>query len=358
MNNLTLAGFSTSEWRGKPFLQCRHCAFDTFDYTRMTLHQRRVHPDAPVPPELATPLEEWVIQERQLHRFRKFRESPPKVLLGITTWNSKEASVPAARALLMERDRLRAMGGNAHICWVDNNSVDGTAQAVDQEFRNTGTHCIAVPWNSGQSHSRNLIADYAKEWGADFILFVDGDVEVIPYSSYAMTLYLLGMGGVSVIGFSPYSYSTGPGALVTESCRQIYDWMIYKKEYTTCLTQFGLFRRSLFDCCRFEETGPFLGAGWGAEDDEFYIQMVTQGYTMRRIEYHNYIHRGAHTSVGRLGADAVMANFDARRKFIREKWRGVPEAQPYVNHIMATDIRGFSKAMEKQVAQTSQPVLS
>jgi hypothetical protein len=358
MNNMLLAGYSTSEWRGKTQYRCMNCSLDTFDRGRMIQHRRREHPDIAIPPELDMPLEEWVVQERAKCTFKQYRNTPPNVLIGFTTWNSRDASVPAARAIQEERDRMEAMGAVCRVCWVDNHSTDGTAHAVEQEFKDGTTYTEHVPWNSGQSHSRNIIADYAKGWGADFILFVDGDVQVIPYSAYAMTVFMLRMGGVSVLGFSPFNFSREPGDMVSDSCRYIHDWMIHNKEYATCLTQFGMFRRTLFDCCRFEETGPFLGAGWGAEDDEFYIQMVTQGFTMRRIEYHNYIHRGVHTSVGRLGADAVQKNFAERKRIIQEKWKGNITARPYVQRIVSTDIVGFSKSMEKQVEMDKEATIA
>ena len=74
------------------------------------------------------------------------------------------------------------------LCVCDNGSRDDTAdamRALESQF-DLPYRLILNPRNLGNSIARNQIIDYMLETDADYLLMMDGDIEIVPFSSFAM----------------------------------------------------------------------------------------------------------------------------------------------------------------------------
>lgn len=151
--------------------------------------------------------------------------------------------------------------------------------------------------NLGNSIARNQIIDDMLTCGADYLLFMDGDIEIVPFSSFAMLRYMentgarLGCIGADSYGQSLYRNRATP-FLYTIDGAQI--------ETTNLIawTQYGLFRREVFEASvRFDHTEPFDRAGWGFEDNDLAFQMDLKGFLSQRFFGMVYLHRNARSSM-------------------------------------------------------------
>ena len=101
--------------------------------------------------------------------------------------------------------------------------------------------------NRGSSVARNQIIDYAVGAAdADYLLFMDGDIEIVPFSSYAMLRHMenngrrLGCIGADSFWHSPERARTTPYFFTLQGQR-------IDTTNLVAWTQYGLFRREVFD---------------------------------------------------------------------------------------------------------------
>ncbi|MFO1429864.1 MAG: glycosyltransferase [Candidatus Competibacteraceae bacterium] len=262
--------------------------------------------------------------------FQKGRESGMlpgrRILLALLTWNTKDVSLDSVHAYLREAKLLQRLGQEPYLCVCDNGSTDGTAAALRelQAEIDIPHRFICNDSNRGNSVARNQIIDYLLECGADYLLFMDGDIEIVPFSSFAMLRYLenqgerLGCIGACSAGQTPYRERASAAF-----------YSIEQVETTNLVawTQYGMFRRQLFEeGIRFDEAGPFTGPGWGFEDNDLAFQIDLKAYANQRFFGMTYLHRDARSSVRimkSLGLD-VHSLYTERKRYMIDKWAGVP----------------------------------
>jgi glycosyltransferase involved in cell wall biosynthesis len=251
-----------------------------------------------------------------------------RILLSLLTWNTCAVSLDSLRAHVEEARMLRRLGHLPFVCVVDNGSTDGTAEAIealapqiDVPFR-----FIVNPANLGISVGRNQLLHHMRAIDADYWLMLDGDIEIVPFSSLAMLRYMesqgerLGCIGADSGGQSPRRDQATPVLYAIDPARtQTVDLVAW--------TQYGLFRRAVFDAgVRFDEAGPFSAAGWGFEDNDLAFEMEVRGFVNQRFFGMVYLHRALSSSIRIMreqGID-VEALYQARRQRVVEKWQDVP----------------------------------
>lgn len=250
------------------------------------------------------------------------------VLLALLTWNTRDVSLDSVRAYLREAGLLRRLGHRPVLCVCDNGSADGTPEAlralepeVDIPFR-----WVLNPTNLGNSIARNQILDVMNEFNADYVLMMDGDIEVIPFSSVAMLRHMenhgsrLGCLGADSMGQSRDRARTTRALFAVDPART-------ETTNVVAWTQYGLFRREVFDGgVRFDESDPFAGPGWGFEDNDLAFQMDVKGYLNQRFYGAVYLHRDARSSIRNMRAQQIdpQVPYERRRRYILEKWASVP----------------------------------
>jgi glycosyltransferase involved in cell wall biosynthesis/SAM-dependent methyltransferase len=274
------------------------------------------------------------------------RKTPPKkrILLALLTWNTRTISMDSVSALLREARMLTRIGCEPALCVCDNGSTDGTQEALRSiEPQIDIRHSFILNGkNLGNSVARNQIIDCMLKCGADYLLFTDGDIEIVPFSSFAMFRYMencghnLGCIGADSASQTPVKERTTPYLFSAEN--------LQKEEIDlVAWTQYGMFRRAVFENgIRFDENVAFYGPGWGFEDNDLAFQMAVKGFRNQRFFGMVYLHRAAQSSIRimrELGIDP-RALYDKRKQYVLDKWSGVPliNSGP-LNYIRRVEIR-------------------
>lgn len=264
--------------------------------------------------------------------FSKGAPAPPvrrTILLSLLTWNTMEPSLESLAAHVREARMLRRLGHDARICVVDNGSTDGTAEQLrNLEGKIDVPHRFILNGeNLGNSRARNQIIAHLLETGADYVLFVDGDIEIVPFSSFVMLTHMESSGR-SLGCFGAYSFTCTPERdKATPVLFSLAGCQIHTSD-ALAWTQYGIFRREMFeDGIRFDEEGPFGEPGHGLEDVDFAFQMNQLNYLNQYFSGICYLHRNMSSSVGLLSRQGLnpTERYYSRRDYVLQKWENVPE---------------------------------
>ncbi len=253
---------------------------------------------------------------------------PKKVTLALLTWNTRDISLESLAAFAREAATLKRLGHEASIVVCDNGSTDGLPDALRAagERLEVEHHFILNDGNRGSSVARNQIIDHFLERGGDYLFFMDGDIEVVPFSSFAMLRHmedsgrLLGCVGAHMYGQSPLRARATPFLYSLDGLK-------LRDEELLAWTQYGLFRREVFEAgVRFDVAHPFDREGWGCEDNDLAFQMTVKGFRIQCFEGMTYLHRNMHSSMRILRALGVdpAANYETRKRYVIQKWAGTP----------------------------------
>jgi hypothetical protein len=252
-----------------------------------------------------------------------------RVVLALLTWNTRDISIDSVRALAAEARMLRRLGHQPFICVCDNGSTDGTPEALrDIEPEIDVPHTFILNRsNQGSSVARNRMIDYmTRECDADYLLFTDSDIELVPFSSFAMLRHMEDAGRV-LGGLGAFSHDhTTERASATPYLFNIEPSLV-EAVATVVTTGYGMFRREVFAAgVRFEASGPFDSPGWGFEDNDLAFQLLVNGFAIRRFRGIQFLHRSVCSSIPllrRMGCDPADA-FSRRKQHLIDKWAGVP----------------------------------
>ena len=248
-----------------------------------------------------------------------------RIMLSLLSWNTKEFVLDSLEAYLREAAMLKRLGCEPFVVVCDNGSIDGTRDALrrlDKEIE-IPHEFILNDINKGSSVARNQMIDLMLRRKDDYILMSDGDIEIVPHSSFAMMRYmeeqgrLLGCLGPHSSGFSPDRARTTKFQFDLTKCRK-------ENVNYVAWTQYGMFRRAVFDGgIRFDENKPFSEEGWGFEDNDLAFQMIEKNYQIQVFTGMIYLHRNVHSSIRVMkanGSDPVL-NYENRRKYMVNKWQ-------------------------------------
>jgi GT2 family glycosyltransferase len=252
-----------------------------------------------------------------------------RVTLALLTWNTRDISADSFRALAREAATLRRLGHEPSIVVCDNGSVDGTAETLREIAAGLDVphKLILNEVNRGNSVARNQIIDQALgEFGADYLLFTDGDIELVPFSSFAMLRHMENSGSrLGCVGANSFHHTTERRR--TTPYLFSVAGMIVEPANDVAWTQYGLFRREVLEAgVRFDESAPFDREGWGFEDNDLAFQMEMKGFANQRYTGMTYLHRNVHSSLRNMrhrGVDCAHITAQ-RRQYVIDKWAGTP----------------------------------
>jgi glycosyltransferase involved in cell wall biosynthesis len=252
-----------------------------------------------------------------------------RLVLALLTWNTRAISVESLHAHIAEARMLQRLGQQPMLCVVDNGSNDGTPdalRALEAEMEDIPHRFIFNRHNLGNSVARNQIIDAVLDWDADYLLFIDGDIELVPFSSFAMLRYMENQGHVVGCIGADSRWQTPDRGRSNQSWYSIDDTAIQTTNLVAW-TQYGMFRRALFDeGVRFDVNAPFDEPGWGFEDNDLAFQMDVKGYLNCYFSGMTYLHRALHSSIGILRQNGYdpAALYTQRQQYVINKWMSVP----------------------------------
>ncbi len=307
--------YRRSEFRGAIKFSCLDCPFYVFHQEAAALsHCRRYRHG--VVKEGSVPIEQFIQEQPRV-------EKDVTVTLGYLCWNTRRASVEGSLALMEEADRLRQLGIKANVAIFDNGSQDGTLKGIrDVVGREKHVYLDGASANLGISVGRNAVLDMAVGLDSTFVMFMDGDIEIVPLSAYVMYRYMECHQDLGCIGAYSSSY-TRDRKHATQRLYEIPENRV-KGNIKIAWTQYGLFRCAMFQQgIRFDEHGPFGLPGWGFEDDDFYYQMVEKGWESKYFGGMCYLHRNIRSSWPNLEAAGVHVPtmFKKRKEYLLRKWQ-------------------------------------
>jgi glycosyltransferase involved in cell wall biosynthesis len=262
--------------------------------------------------------------------FAKVARRQSTIQLSLLTWNSLDVSPASLKAIIREASYLKLAGQRVNICVCDNGSTDGTVNKLKDisESSKINVQFICNPTNRGSSLARNQIIDHAIDHDTDYLLFVDSDIEMVPFSSVAMVSYLhASASNVGAIGLPMgEAYYTVYKEHVAKWLPNLKDLRV-QKTWSAAPTHYGLFRTQIFgDGIRFEEKGPFSGPGWGFEDNDLAFQMFVSGWEIHTVYGAIYMHSTAHSTIHALSDSGINPenNYGERKDFFIKKWTENP----------------------------------
>jgi len=210
-------------------------------------------------------------------------------------WNNA-ADIPiTARATLKEVARLEELGHEVQVLLVDNGSIDATSELLHELAR--GSSDIVLIRNSvnqGNSRARNQAIGAAT---GDYLLMLDGDIALLAgterlaeHLKYHPTCFCVGMHPEVCQNEPTLANVVMPPRLQYTVVSRASLGML---GYHCALTQYGLFPAWPFRHAgiRFDETGPFGGAGWGREDNDLFWRLARLGdgevHCIDNVSYHH-----------------------------------------------------------------------
>ncbi|HEY0170776.1 MAG TPA: glycosyltransferase, partial [Pyrinomonadaceae bacterium] len=281
--------------------------------------------------------------------------APRRVVLAMLTWNTREISLEALAAFAREAATLKRLGHGASIVVCDNGSTDGTREALGAASARLGVEhrLIFNKENRGISVARNQLIEHLLETGGDYLLLSDGDVEVVPFSAFAMLRYMEDAGRVlGALGPYPHEH-TRERAGATPHLFCVDDSRV-EEMAGVVPTWYGLFRREVFEAgVRFDAAGPLGRPGWGFEDNDFAFQVEVEGFAVRVFRGARFLHRDVRSSIPLLrrdGHDPADA-FLRRKQYVLDKWAGVPR----INDGPLSEVRQARMPRMPQTPHTPRP---
>lgn len=311
-----------ADWfRGQVVYRCCVCSHDSFSLDNIQAHVQ-IHP--PV-----------IMHSPDLKVARENVNLAIGVITSQSDWPSRSVTLAS-----WEATRLRDLGIKARVYWVDNGSderhVEGNHKFIIAERGGLRT---AFREDLGQSVARNLIITQCLENDIDYLLMVDGDIELINYSGFAMLNFLLMCEGaqarVGCIGM----YSRNSTAHRDDLATQCLFIAHTDSKPGMAWTQYGMFDCAMFrEGIRFDTSQVFKGRGWGFEDDDLYCQMLSKGYTSRNTKYFRYAHYAMHSSLASMEPTLAAKVWLKRKLYVYNKWVGNPKTHTHVEKMINQSI--------------------
>lgn len=200
-----------------------------------------------------------------------------KVSVCITSWNTATALRANLRMLVAEIGD----GLSAEVLVYDNASKDGTAKLLAVWKHHIKS--ISSGTNQGQSISRN---EMARQAIGDYILFVDGDIGIIPQSVGAMSRWLDAHPNSVGVSYDIDSDTHFTGE-ETQAENVIIREDVVQRPYM--YFHYALYRKEFIRKHPLPQFYPFDRPGWGLEEDVAALQAPGQMYDViigRRFYHH------------------------------------------------------------------------
>lgn len=317
--------FSRGDWNGHVLFQCNfpNCHFDCLDdEKKMLQHVTIEHAGA---------------FRVGTDRIFEWNGTRPSVNICLLSWNLEHVIQQSVAAALREVLTLRSLGCHTNLVVADNGSSDATQSLLHNLELPDGSRKYLFDGNRGNSKTRNFMIDDAKD--SDYILLIDGDIVSVRDSVKQMVAYMEHNPKVGCFGANAMDYTSDPDDALQQAEPIRLSFVRHTKNIAW--TQYGLFRSQCFrDGVRFPEQGPFGEPGYGFEDNDLFMQLVSRGWGVHHFLGMRYLHLNKCYSVRELyksGVDAKAA-WEARKREFMKTWGHHPELFKVANFVSAADM--------------------
>ncbi|CAB4184461.1 Glyco_tranf_GTA_type domain containing protein [uncultured Caudovirales phage] len=270
-----------------------------------------------------------------------------KIALSMLSWQTGDVIADTWFSVLREREALERAGHEALAIAIDNGSTDGSAETLE---RSKVHHSVVMrlPSNVGNAKARNKAIDLAMREQFDMLLFLDGDIEMIPGSAVYLAQTLKAEPDTSYcVGF----WSMGQSRFREKVTPEIKPDAVFERAYNRwecAWTQYGMFRVKAFQQgLRFHDA---YGPGWGWEDDDLHMQMRTRAIAGDAVSLHGvtYLHRNWHSSWDALRASGVdpRDEYEKRKAVFLGRWSGIEPSHPAWHKITSCHEARFPREQE------------
>lgn len=303
--------------RGAPLYRCSFCHYDSFAEANIKLHVESHAYHLYMPSDFA----EAIVLAQTSAEPIMGRHVVLGIITSQTDWPTR--SVILAR---LEAHRLRQLGLTCTVFWVDNGS----------QITHTEQPDVILATNEGQSIARNHIIDKALALRADYLVMLDGDIEVITLSVIHLlrSLYEGRRERIGCVGLHSRNCTSDRTDGITQYGGRL---GIIQPRPNIAWTQYGAFDCQVFmDGVRFDTSPCFAGPGWGFEDDDLVLQMMDRGYTSVNCPMYRYGHFSMHSSVRKLDREVIAKAFRWRRYYVYDKWKASanPGIQAHIHRLI------------------------
>jgi glycosyltransferase involved in cell wall biosynthesis len=270
-----------------------------------------------------------------------------KIALSMLSWQTGDVIADTWFSVLRERAALEAAGHEALAIAIDNGSTDGSAEILERA-KVVDSVVMRLPENIGNARARNKAIDLAIREQFDMLLFLDGDIEMIPGSALYLAKALKEEPDTSYcVGF----WSMGQSRFREKVTPLIKPDEVLDRSYNRwecAWTQYGMFRvKSFQQGLRFYDG---YGPGWGWEDDDLHMQMRTRAIAGDAVSLHGvtYLHRNWHSSWDALRASGVdpKEEYEKRKAIFLGRWSQLDPSLPVFNKIRACEDARFPREQE------------
>lgn len=224
----------------------------------------------------------------------------------IINMNWLEVLKPCIENLRKERENV-----DLEIIVLDNNSEDGSQEWLKEQ---NDLIIILNNENLGSAIGRNQMIKIAK---GDYILMLDSDIIYINGSlEYLANRFNELDNNAMCIGFNPNHFTNDFNTYTGELPCKNYALKKHHVSFASyALTQYGLFKKEMFDKCMFDEN---YVAGYGCEDDDLFLQMQQFGWDVYQVDC-NYYH-AKETDKWNKRHVLSEVNYYDRAAYFRQKW--------------------------------------
>jgi len=163
---------------------------------------------------------------------------------------------------------------------VDNGSIDGTGEWLDEQACSKDKLTVVTRENLGAGPGRNAGLDAAGHF--DYVLMLDGGIRPLRGGTRRLLDYLEATPDADVIGIEIADFVTDCECAWRRWPNPILPEHTYVNTRLSH-TAYCLCRWRAWDGLRFSEEGPFAEPGWGVDDDEMAYQWNEDGATVHVV---------------------------------------------------------------------------
>ena len=262
---------------------------------------------------------------KELENYKEhYFKSVDEVSCVVLSWENWEDTRLGVASIIQEKALLAKCGVKLKLIVVDNGSKDKSQEWLKEQ---AGIDKLILnDKNLGISAGRNLGLEHRS---GKYVFSMDSDITVVRGSYVAMIKYMEAHPEIANLGADHLTTTNTYGEhtyQITDINHVLNDKATAKNIYGVwgivdmcALTHYGIFRKEVFDKCKFSTEDVFGLPGWGAEDNDFAQQMRKAGFKIQSFSDIVYYHKRS-ASLSTFRNAKIDDGVQKRRAYYNKKW--------------------------------------